>query len=125
MEGNLNFHNSVMHTEDFVIVGPAISMAVSGDNFIAEREYDQKIDVVPNLSSSLPVASALLGGPITGAAVLLVDKLTRLGSKMDKIVTLRYRLYGSWDDPQIDFEGAPATEKGSSKVKKFFEKMLP
>ena len=127
MEGNhLNFHNGVMHTEGFSIVGPALAMTVSGDNLIAERRYDQQIDVVPNLSSGLPIAGALLGGPIAGAAVLLIDKFTRLGSQMDKIVTLRYRLHGSWDDPQMDFEGTPEVErKKLGGVKKWFGKFFP
>ena len=125
LEGNLNFHEGVMRTEDFVVVGPALMMVVAGDNLIAERRYDQRIDVVPNLSAGLPVAGALLGGPIGAAAVYLVDKLTNIGSKMDKTLTLRYRLHGSWDDPQVDFEGTPEVKKGAGKAGKLFKKMIP
>ncbi len=124
-EGNLNFRDSVMRTKDFVITGPALAMAVSGDSLIAERRYDQQIDVVPNLSSGLPVVSALLAGPIAGAAVYLVDKLTNIGSRMDKVVTLRYHLHGSWDDPQVDFEGTPEAGKGPGKIRKLLEKVIP
>ena len=125
MEGAFNFRKGVMHTDNFTIVGPALAMAISGDNHIAERRYDQQIDVVPNLSSGLPIAGALLGGPIAGVAVYLIDKLTRLGAKVDQAVTLRYHLHGSWDDPQIDFKGAPEVKKESGKIRRLFEKLLP
>ncbi len=125
LEGKVSFRDSVMHTEDFVIVGPALAMSISGDTDVARKRYDQEVVVVPNLSSGLPVAGALLGGPIGAATVFLVDKLTNLGSKVDKVVTLRYHLHGSWDDPQVDFKGAPEVEKGPGKLKQLIEKVLP
>lgn len=125
LEGKVGFRDSVMRTEDFVIVGPALAMSISGETDVVREQYDQDVTVVPNLSSGLPVAAALLGGPIGAAAVFLADKLTDLGSRMDEIVTLRYHLHGSWDDPQVEFKGAPEVEKGSGKLKELIEKVLP
>ena len=125
LEGEVRFQDSVMRTEDFVVAGPALAMSISGATDVGKKRYDQEVVVVPNLSSGLPVAGALLAGPIGAAAVFLVDKLTDLGSKVDKVVTLRYHLHGSWDDPQVDFKGAPEVEKGPGKLKKLFDKILP
>ena len=125
MDGTLNFSDRVMTMEDFVITGPALAMEISGENRIAEKRYDQQIAVVPNLSSGLPIAGALLGGPLAAAAVYLVDKMTKWGEKVDQVVTLHYHLHGSWDKPQIDFKGVPEVRKGSGKLRKFFDKVLP
>ena len=124
LKGDLRFNDSIMHTDNLMVVGPALKMTIRGDNKIAQKQYDQWIDVVPNLSSSLPVASALLAGPIAGVAVYLIDKFTDLGSKVDKAATLRYHLYGSWDNPQIDFESVPEAEKGAGKIKQIINKVI-
>ena len=130
LEGSLNFHDGVMSMENFVVSGPPLKMEIKGDNFISEQRYDQQIDVVPNLSSGLLVGGALLGGPITAAAFYLVDKLTGAGAKIDKAVTLRYRLHGSWEAPQVDFVEAPEVGKGAEKIrpknlKKLLKKIAP
>ena len=112
------FADGIMHTDDLLIAGPALSMKVRGDSDAIRKRYDQHIDVVPNLSSSLPVTSALLGGPIAGAVVYLLDKLTDVGSRVNEILTLRYHLHGDWESPQIDFEGVPAPKKVRSRRRK-------
>ena len=124
ISGNFHFHGGVMHTEDLIIEGPALSMKIQGDSDTVRKRYDQHIDVVPNFSSSLPVTGALLGGPIAGAVVYLLDKLTDVGSKVDEILTLRYHLHGPWEDPQIDFKGVPGARKGTQRAKDVLRKII-
>ncbi|MDD9806411.1 MAG: DUF3971 domain-containing protein [Gammaproteobacteria bacterium] len=107
MSGRLVFGGGDMTTENFIIDGPALNLAISGRTGIAARDYDQRIDVVPNLSSTLPLMSALFAGPLAGAIVFVVDKAARLGRRVDQVVTLRYALKGSWENPQVKFIGAP------------------
>ncbi len=107
MSGRLVFGGGDMMTENFVIDGPALNLSISGRTGIAARDYDQRIDVVPNLSSTLPLMSALFAGPLAGAIVFVVDKAARLGRRVDRVITLRYALKGSWENPQVKFIGAP------------------
>ena len=107
MRGSLSFGGGDMKTENFVIDGPALNMTISGRTGITARDYDQQIDVVPNLSSSLPLTSALVAGPVAAAVVYVLSKTARLGKKVDKVITLRYTLKGGWDDPKVEFVGAP------------------
>lgn len=107
MSGRLVFGGGDMTTENFIIDGPALNLAISGRTGIAARDYDQRIDVVPNLSSTLPLMSALVAGPLAGAIVYVVDKAARLGRKVDRVITLRYALKGSWENPEVEFIGAP------------------
>ncbi len=125
ISGNFNFHRGIMHTDDLVISGPALLMKVQGDSDTIRRQYDQYIEVVPNFSSGLPVASALLGGPIAGAALYLLDKLTDVGSKVDEILALRYHLHGDWEAPQIEFQGVPGAKKGVQQAKDVLRKIIP
>ncbi len=109
--GNIEFNEGNMLTDDIVIKGPSLDMIISGRTGIATRDYDQSIDVVPDFSSNLPLATALLGGPIAGALVFLVDTVTDLGDEFDEAIVMRYTLKGSWEDPQVDFVEAPTINR--------------
>lgn len=125
MSGVFKFDEGVMRIEGLDISGPAAFMSIRGSNDLVQRKYDQHIEVVPNLRSNLPVASALLGGPIAGAVVFFLDRFTGVGSRVEDILTLRYHMHGDWEAPQIDFEGVAGVEAGQSKVKEVIRRLLP
>lgn len=107
MRGGLQFRHGTMYTDNFTVLGPAMQIAISGRTGIAARDYDQDIFVVPDLSENLPILTGLLGGPLVGATVFLLDRLTNIGKAIDKTVTLHYRMTGSWEDSTIEFVDAP------------------
>lgn len=107
MKGSLQFNQGTMDTRDLSIVGPAMQITISGRTGIVSRDYNQDISVVPDLSKNLPVLSSLLGGPLVGGAVYLLDYFTNLGDQINKTVTLRYKMTGSWDNSKIEFVDAP------------------
>jgi uncharacterized protein YhdP len=65
-----------------------------------QRDYDQKVTVTPQVSSSLPIAGAIAGGPAVGAAVFLAEKL--VGDKFNRMTRVHYRVSGSWDKPKYE-----------------------
>ena len=56
--------------------------------------------VTPRLSSTLPIAGALIVNPVVGAALLLAQQL--VGDKVDKVSRVRYRVTGPWADPKVE-----------------------
>ena len=126
LSGDLTFNKGNMFTKNLFLEGPALSMTVKGRTGLAKKDYNQRIEIVPNLSSNLPVAGALLGGPIAGATVFLVERFTNIGSRIDKVITLHYKLSGSWEKPQVKLISAPIMEKVKpSRLKDLLKKLVP
>ena len=107
IEGVLRFNRGHMNTDRFLIISPAMKINISGRTGIVSRDYDQDIYVVPDLSDNLPLLSGLLGGPLVGGAVYLINRLTNIGEQINKTVTLHYKMTGSWGDHTIRFVDVP------------------
>jgi uncharacterized protein YhdP len=74
-------------------------------NFVDKR-YDQQVTVTPNVSSTLPLAGAVAGGPVglgVGAVILLFDKLADnlFDKNIVNLISYKYHLTGPWSDPQL------------------------
>jgi uncharacterized protein (TIGR02099 family) len=97
MKGRFLIKEGDAVTNDFTIKGTSATIEVAGRTGLVARDYDQLVTVTPQVSSTLPIAGAIAGGPVVGAAVFLADKL--VGDKFNRITRVRYRVTGSWDDP--------------------------
>ncbi len=97
MRGQFDFKDGNAVTDDFVLDGPSAQVELQGRVGLVARDYDQQLKVTPHFTSSLPLAGAVVGGVVVGAAVLLVEKL--LKSSIDRVSGVRYHVTGSWDDP--------------------------
>ncbi len=97
MKGTFVLSDGNAYTEDFVIEGSSAIIAISGRTGLAARDYDQLVTVTPQVSSSLPLAGALAGGPAVGAAVFLAERL--VGKNFNRMARVRYKVTGSWDKP--------------------------
>ena len=108
MAGEFAFKRGQVYTDDLTIEAPAARIEIRGRTSLKERDYDQRITVIPRLGGALPVAGALAGGPAVGAAVLLAERL--LQKSIEQATQYRYALTGSWDQPvmQLLEESPPA-----------------
>ncbi|MEN8108789.1 MAG: YhdP family protein [Pseudomonadota bacterium] len=97
IEGNFVLDGGNAYTDDLQIEGPAARIDISGRIGLADEDYDQLVSVVPNVSSSLPLAGALAGGPAVGAALLLAEQL--LNDRIDAVAVRQYSVTGPWSDP--------------------------
>lgn len=105
--GQFTFMNGQARTDNFVMRGDSALIEVSGAVNLVEKSYDQVVKVTPEVSSTLPIAGAVAGGPVglgVGTAILLADKIA--GTLFDKeivnLISYQYALTGPWDDPKLN-----------------------
>jgi uncharacterized protein (TIGR02099 family) len=120
IEGNFVLDNGDAYTNDLVINGPAARIEISGRIGLADTDYDELVTVIPSMSSSLPLAGALAGGPAVGAALLVAERL--LGDKLEKaswFTHTHYAVTGPWSDPvftKIELPLAESSDKTPAKL---------
>ncbi|PHS23244.1 MAG: TIGR02099 family protein [Methylophaga sp.] len=104
--GDFNFKNGLAFTDNFMLKSASAEIKITGAVDLVNQQYNQQVKITPNVSSTLPLAGAVAGGPVglgVGTAILLVDKLT--GKLFDKniinIISYKYDLTGPWDEPSL------------------------
>lgn len=101
IEGNFALAAGDASTQDLVIEGPAARVEVTGRTGLVRHDYDQVVTVIPRVQSGLPIAGAIAGGPVVGAALLLADQLfSEQIEELTRFTQYKYKVTGSWDDPQ-------------------------
>jgi len=106
IKGDFNLANGHAVTDNLTLRGAAAKIEMSGPIDLVNQRYDQQVKVTPNVSSTLPLAGAVAGGPIglgVGAALLVVDKLSGklFGKNIVNLISYTYNLTGPWNDPQL------------------------
>ncbi len=105
LEGDFRIEAGRASTSNLYLDGPAARIEVKGSTDLAARLYDQEVIVSPHIGASLPIAGALAGGPVVGAAVLLAEKI--FSHDIAKLTRVKYRVTGPWDKPEV----TPVTRK--------------
>ncbi len=101
LRGHFDISDGDAHTQQFFMDGPAARIDLQGRVGLASEDYDQRVKVVPHVTSGLPTLAAVLTGQIGPVVVLaLIEKLTK--SEVDKATGVYYQVTGSWDDPLIE-----------------------
>ncbi len=101
MRGHFDISDGDAYTEKFFMDGPAARIDLHGRVGLAAEDYDQRVKVVPHVTSGLPTLAAVLTGQIGPVVVLaLLEKLTK--PEVDKATGVYYQVTGSWDDPLIE-----------------------
>lgn len=113
IEGSFRLTESNAYTDDLFIDSPAARIEITGRAGLAAQDYDQHVTVIPHVSSTLPIAGAIAGGPAVGAALLLADKL--LPEQMEKLTSFaqyHYSLTGTWEEPVLTRLSVQPDEEG-------------
>ena len=101
--GRIEVGGGQARLESFAIDGPASDIRVSGFADLRARTFDQTVTVEPSIGTSVALASAVAGGPVVGAAVYLVDRLS--GGAIDRLGSFEYRMTGPWAKPEFSRVG--------------------
>ncbi|MCZ6525370.1 MAG: YhdP family protein [Gammaproteobacteria bacterium] len=104
IEGHFDITDGNAYTNDLYMRGPSADVVVTGRTGLSDQDYDQLVTVTPQVSSSLPVASAVFGpvGIGIGALLYLGGKMFKSINIFDKILRYQYTITGSWDTPNIE-----------------------
>jgi len=118
IKGDFNLANGLAKTDNLTLNGSAAKIEMTGTVDLLNKKYDQHVVVTPNVSSTLPLAGAVAGGPIglgVGAALLVVDKLSGalFGKNIVNLISYKYDLTGPWDEPQLTVSRPPLEKKGT------------
>ncbi|HEY0719642.1 MAG TPA: DUF3971 domain-containing protein [Gammaproteobacteria bacterium] len=100
IKGDVQIRGGDAYTSNLYIKSPSSGMLVEGRTGLVRRDYDLVISVIPNVSESVAITSALAWGPQVAAAVLLFQSLFK--KDIAKATMIRYSVTGSWDDPQLN-----------------------
>ncbi len=121
IKGSLVLDGQNLHTNNIKLDGPAAEVKVKGNTGLRERDYDQKIYVVPNIRYTLPTMGLIFGGSTGGLGWLLLQNLFK--SSIEASVEIEYSLTGSWDDPVMKvLNKPPQADKKNSEVPGKIEK---
>lgn len=100
VHGDFELRDGNAYTNNLLLRGPAAEIGIAGRTGLGTRDYDQTAVVTGNLGASLPVAGAIAGGPVIGAAVLLFSQVFK--EPLKGITRGYYRITGPWDDPVVE-----------------------
>ena len=109
ISANVNIAAGVADTQDFLMVGSAARVAMSGQVDLARETQNLAVRVTPSLSESIAIAGAIVN-PAIGVAALIAQKV--LKDPFSKFASFDYAIAGTWDDPVIArVNKAPANGK--------------
>ncbi len=100
VRGDFDLRGGDAFTDNMLLKGPAAEIGLIGRVGLKNRDYDQTAVVTGSVGNSLPLASALAGGPVVGAAVLLFTQVFK--QPLRGLARGYYHITGSWDNPAID-----------------------
>lgn len=99
MKGDFTVQNGDAMTRNAFLQGPIAKIDIRGRIGLAAKDYNLRMMITPYVTSSLPVAATIVGGPIAGAVTWIGSKV--LGGVVNKIAMHTYSVTGSWDSPVI------------------------
>lgn len=97
--GKVFVEDGVASTPSIRVQGPTANVAITGAANLGQQTFDLTVNVNPHLQNNLTLASGLLGGPIAGAAVLLMQKI--FAREIDDGTRMTYLIRGPWNKPII------------------------
>ncbi len=117
MAGDYRIVDGVASTvTPFVMRGPSVDMAMSGDIDLVNETVSQQMAVTLPVTDNLPLAAVLLGAPQIAGLAFLLDKL--IGDEVKKeFATVTYTMEGDWSNPTVELlqQANPASNASDMK----------
>lgn len=100
VRGDFKLRGGDAYTDNILLKGPAAEIGLIGRIGLKNKDYDQIAVVTGSFGNSLPLAGALAGGPVVGAAVLLFTQVFK--QPLKGLARGYYRITGGWDNPIVE-----------------------
>jgi uncharacterized protein (TIGR02099 family) len=104
ISGNFELDGGNAYTNNLTMRSSSARIEITGRTGLAGQDYDQIATVTPQISDSLPVASAIFGpaGAAAGAAIYIGKKIIpALPEQIDRMLSKQYSITGSWKEPKV------------------------
>lgn len=112
IHGDYVIDKGVATTDGLVIDSSVAWIKLTGSINLPRETIDQKADIVPNYTGSLPIIGALFGGLPVGAAIFAVTKI--FGGAIAQATKLQYSVTGPLANPLVKpLGGTPAPKAGT------------
>ncbi|MCL2636232.1 MAG: TIGR02099 family protein, partial [Betaproteobacteria bacterium] len=82
------------------ISGPAAQIEIEGETDLRQETQDLRVVVRPEVGGLAAVGAAALVNPVVGVAVLAANTVLR--RPLNRLISYRYHVTGTWSDPQVD-----------------------
>jgi len=95
---------------DFQIESEDSEIELSGYADLINRDYNLAATVRPAIADSVPLATYIAGGGLTGLGIWAADKLLFggevIGKMFNDVLEFNYTIIGPWSNPVIESKGA-------------------
>lgn len=85
--------------QEGTLTGRIAGVNLTGNLNLVNQTYQMLMTVTPHVTSSIPVAATLVGGPVVGAAVWAANKV--LSPAVNAMTAYKYSITGTWKNPVI------------------------
>lgn len=109
MRAKVSVEQGNAYTRDLHIRTPGAELEISGRIGLAARDLDLDIGVTPQLVEELALTGGLIGGPVVGAAVVVLHNLIK--KPFEESTRIKYMVKGSWNNPAVTRLAPPGNEE--------------
>lgn len=99
LKGTFILTNGNANTDNASLNGPVAKIVMKGRIGLAAQDYNVTLWVTPHVTSSIPLAATVAGGPIVGAITWVASKV--LSPAVSHLTTYEYKVTGSWQEPNL------------------------
>ncbi|WP_313738596.1 YhdP family protein [Pseudomonas sp.] len=87
--------------EPIRMTGPSSDIEIDGTLDMVRERVVANVKVALPVTNNLPLAALLVGAPVVGGALFIVDRL--LGDRVARFASVNYRVVGPMKEPKITF----------------------
>ncbi len=102
VDGEVYFHGGTIEMSRLDVRGASSRFQFSGVADVASETLDGELVATLPVANNLPWVAALAGGLPVAAGVFVVSKVFE--KQFDTLSSAVYRIEGSWDDPEVNFD---------------------
>lgn len=98
-KGNFSLSKGIAKTENTSLVGDIAWVQIKGLINFVNKNYDFHLEIIPNITSTLPLIVGLADGPLAGAITWVANQV--LAPHIGKAAEVNYHIVGSWNKPAV------------------------